>query len=100
MSKLPKNSNQIDSVQKDSKSVDDKNSSNSELINTLREKISKLSYEESLEKLEILLDQMKSERMPINELKQSFLEGSLYLEHCENLLDKVEQEVFHIELEK
>ncbi len=62
----------------------------------LRIQISKLSYEDALMKLDILLEKLKTESLLVEELKESFLEGNLYIEHCESLLNKVEQEVLEI----
>ena len=65
-------------------------------LDQLRIEIAKLSYEQALNKLDFLLDELKNESLLVEDLKRSFLKASLYLEHCENLLTKIEQEVIEI----
>ena len=65
-------------------------------LDNLSLEISELSYEQSLDKLDLLLDEIKNESLLVEDLKTSFLKASLYLHHCENLLKKLEQEVIEI----
>ena len=60
--------------------------------------IQELSYEESLEKLNILLSKLQNESLHVDDLKISYLQATLYLEHCENLLNTIEQEVVEIDI--
>ena len=62
--------------------------------------IQELSYEESLEKLNILLRKLQNESLHVDDLKISYLQATLYLEHCENLLNTIEQEVVEIEIDE
>ena len=62
--------------------------------------IQELSYEESLEKLNTLLSKLQNESLHVDDLKISYLKATLYLEHCENLLNTIEQEVVEIEIDK
>ena len=55
-----------------------------------------LSYEESLEKLNTLLSKLQNQSLHVDDLKTSYLQATLYLEHCENLLNTIEQEVVEI----
>ena len=60
-------------------------------------KVSKLSYEEALDKLDLILGKLQNETIPVEEMKISYLEAILYLDHCEKLLKTIEQEVVEIE---
>ena len=62
--------------------------------------IQELSYEESLEKLNTLLSKLQNESLHVDDLKISYLQATLYLEHCENLLKTIEQEVVEIEIDE
>ena len=62
--------------------------------------VSELSYEESLEKLNLLLSKLQNESLHVDDLKISYLQATLYLEHCENLLNTIEQEVVEIEIDE
>ena len=76
-----------------------KNAAKDKFLQELRKRISKLPYEESLKQLDLLLEQLKNESLPVQELQRAFLEGSLHIEHCAELLDQVEQEVMEINIE-
>ncbi|WP_269622174.1 exodeoxyribonuclease VII small subunit [Prochlorococcus marinus] len=60
-------------------------------------KLEKLSYEESLNKLDDILNKLQSENFIIEDLQQSYQEASLYLKHCEKLLSNIEQEIITID---
>ena len=62
--------------------------------------IQELSYEESLGKLNTLLSKLQNESLHVDDLKISYLQATLYLEHCENLLNTIEQEVVEIEIDE
>ena len=62
--------------------------------------IQELSYEESLEKLNTLLSKLQNESLHVDDLKISYLQATLYLEHCEKLLNTLEQEVVEIEIDE
>ena len=75
-------------------------SMNDENISKLRKEISNFSYEDSLSRLDLILEKLKNEKLLVDNLQNSFLEGMLYIEHCEKLLDKVEQEVLQINIDE
>ncbi len=62
-----------------------------------RKEVQKLSYEESLEKLEFLLNQLQDDSLPVNELKSEYVKGKIYLEHCEKLLQDIEQTIINLD---
>ena len=70
------------------------------IIQELPVHVSDLSYEESLEKLNTLLSKLQNESLNVDDLKISYLQATLYLEHCENLLNTIEQEVVEIEIDE
>ena len=70
------------------------------IIQELSLHVSELSYEESLEKLNILLSKLQNESLHVDDLKTSYLQATLYLEHCENLLNTIEQEVVEIAIDE
>ncbi|HGY5545949.1 MAG TPA: exodeoxyribonuclease VII small subunit, partial [Prochlorococcus sp.] len=44
-----------------------------------------------------LLVQLQNENVPVEELQGSYLHGKIYLEHCEALLNSVEQNVLQLD---
>ena len=70
------------------------------IIQELSAHVSELSYEESLEKLNTLLSKLQNESLHVDDLKISYLQATLYLEHCENLLNTIEQEVVEIAIDE
>ena len=65
-----------------------------------RQDAKSLSYEESLQALDILLAQLQNDSVPIEELQRHYLHGKVYLEHCEALLNTVEQSVLQLNADK
>ena len=61
--------------------------------NKLSLDLSKLSYEQSIQELDYILNQLQNESLLVEELQTNFLKANLYLEHCEKLLDNLEQEI-------
>ena len=59
--------------------------------------LEKLSYSESLKKLEFIIHELQSEDVSIDELKIKYLEGKKYLDHCKRLLCEIEEEVIFID---
>ncbi len=94
MEKNSTSKNTIKSLTRTSKK--DQKSKKDEFAESLRVEISQLSYEDSLNQLDILLAKLKDESLLVEDLQESFLQGSLYIKHCESLLDKAEQEVIEI----
>jgi exodeoxyribonuclease VII small subunit len=60
---------------------------------TWREDASKLSYEEALQALDVLLAQLQDDSVPLADLQRSHAHASIYLDRCELLLSQVEQSV-------
>ncbi len=69
-------------------------------ISDLSLQISKLSYEDSLKELDLILNQLQDETLLVEELQISYLKASLYLQHCELLLERIEQEVIQIDIKE
>ena len=67
-------------------------------LEKLRYEISGLSYQESLDKLDFILQKLQHDEVLVEDLQRQYLEGKLYLEHCESLLNKVQQEVIEMNL--
>ncbi len=65
----------------------------------LRKQTAKLTYEESLNKLDSLLEVLQSDSVHLEELYERYLQGKIYLEHCEELLQEVEQKVSELDAE-
>ena len=57
----------------------------------------KLSYEESLQALDLLLTELQSDAVPMRDLQRHYLRGQIYLEHCQSLLDEAEQTVIQLD---
>ncbi len=64
-----------------------------------QETIESLSYEESLQKLETILDQLRNDQIPIEKIQKYYLDGKRYLDHCESLLNNLEKSVTELDLE-
>ena len=65
-----------------------------------RYKVSQLSYEESLHSLDQILESLQSDEVSLSDIKTKYIEGSIYLEHCDKLLKEVEQEVENLDLDQ
>ena len=70
-----------------------------EYLQTLQEDIRKLSYEDSLNSLNELINKLKSETIAIENLQEDYMKGLIYLKHCELILSKVEQNIIEMDLE-
>ena len=60
---------------------------------TWREDASKLSYEEALQALDVLLGQLQDDSVPLADLQRNHARASIYLDRCDFLLNQVEQSV-------
>ena len=69
---------------------------NPKSIEILKKDINKLSYEESMSELEIILTNVQDENIPLDKIQINYIKGHLILEHCEKLLQCVEQEINEI----
>ena len=56
-----------------------------------------LSYEESLQALDLLLNQLQGDSVPMADLQRHYLQGQIYLEHCKSLLEAAEQTVIQLD---
>ena len=62
----------------------------------LKKKIKKLSYEESISELEIILTNVQDENISLDKIQRNYIKGHLLLKHCEELLQCVEQDINEI----
>ena len=69
---------------------------NKKNIEILKKNINKLSYEESISELEIILKNVQDENISLNKIQINYIKGHLLLKHCEDLLQIVEQEINEI----
>ena len=65
-------------------------------IETFKKYIEKLSYEESISALEIILNNIQDENISLDQIQINYIKGHLLLKHCEELLQFVEQEINEI----
>ena len=70
-----------------------------ERMKKFRDQVSKLNYEQSLSELDSVLSNLQSDSVPLDEIQEYYLQGNIYLEHCEKLLAKVEQKVVELDPE-
>ena len=69
------------------------NSNLSNLTSISRSECKKLSYEDSFHFLNLILEKLQDDKVPLDELQIMHSQGKIYLDHCLSLLNKVEQEV-------
>ena len=72
------------------------NTSLESLVKEWHKEVELLSYEKSLEALDVLLEALQNDSVPVEELQQHYLKGNNYLDHCENLLKTIEQDVIQL----
>ncbi len=72
------------------------NKSLSTQLKSWRKDAATLSYEESLTALDLLLEELQNDAVPLADLQQHYLRGQIYLERCEGLLLKAEQNVVQL----
>ena len=73
-----------------------KKGNNMENIEILKKDIKKLSYEESISELEIILTNVQAENISLDNIQNNYIKGHILLKHCEDLLQFVEQEINEI----
>ena len=56
-----------------------------------------LSYEESMQALDLLLADLQNDSVPLADLQQKVLHGEVYLNRCQSLLDSVEQSIVELD---
>ncbi len=69
---------------------------NKKNIEILNNDIKKLNYEESITQLETILKNVQDENISLDKIQINYIKGHLLLQHCEELLHFVEQEVNEI----
>ena len=69
---------------------------NKKNLEILKNDINKLSYEESISQLEKILKNVQDENISLDKIQINYIKGHLLLQHCEELLHFVEQEVNEI----
>ena len=65
-------------------------------VEILKKDIKKLSYEDSISELETILTNVQDENISLHKIQINYIKGQLLLEHCEDLLQFVEQEINEI----
>ena len=65
-------------------------------IEIFKKDIKKLSYEESISELETILTNVQDENISLDKIQNNYIKGHLLLQHCEELLQFVEQEINEI----
>ena len=65
-------------------------------LEAFKKDIKKLSYEESISALEIILANVQDENISLDKIQINYIKGHLLLKHCEELLQFVEQEINEI----
>tara|TARA_Y100001968_G_scaffold127359_1_gene116267 strand:+ start:427 stop:708 length:282 start_codon:yes stop_codon:yes gene_type:complete len=65
-------------------------------LEAFKKDIKKLSYEECISALEIILTNVQDENITLNQIKINYIKGHLLLEHCEKLLQFLEQDINEI----
>ena len=73
-----------------------KKDANMKSIEIFKKDIEKLSYEESISELEVILRNVQDENISLDKIKNNYIKGNLLLKHCEELLQFVEQEINEI----
>ena len=68
-------------------------------IQSWKQEIEALSYEESIEILESILINMQDDNISLDNIQHNYLKGNILLNHCQNLLETVEQEIHQISTE-
>ncbi len=70
---------------------------NPELIKELKREICSLNYEECLKALDLILEELQNENVPLEHMHKYYLKGKVCIEHCETLLDITEQEILELD---
>ena len=68
-------------------------------LDDFKDQVSRMNYEESLQQLDQLLNNLQDDNFPISELKLSYIKGNILLERCQMLLSTLEQEVSKLDVE-
>ena len=66
-------------------------------IETWRKDAERLSYEEAMQALDLLLAELQNDSVPLADLQQKVLHSEVYLNRCQSLLDSVEQSIVELD---
>ncbi len=69
------------------------------ILEATKKEAHSLTYQESLNELELLLVTLQDESIPVEEIHINYLKGKIYLERCEDLLKNAEDTVLEVNLE-
>ena len=62
-----------------------------------RKDAERLSYEEAIQALDLLLAELQNDSVPLADLQQKVLHGEVYLSRCQSLLDSVEKSIVELD---
>ena len=65
-------------------------------IEAFKKDIRKLSYEESISALDNILKNVQDENISLDKIQVNYIKGHILIEHCEEMLESVEQEINEI----
>ena len=68
-------------------------------LQKLQVDINKLSYEDSLNQLEVLMSELQSDDIALDDIQKYYIKANLFLAHCEKLLKGAAQEIIELNLE-
>tara|TARA_B100000029_G_C17379353_1_gene889068 strand:- start:385 stop:702 length:318 start_codon:yes stop_codon:yes gene_type:complete len=66
------------------------------MITQWKNEVASLSYDEALNALDLILEDLQHDNVPVEDLQKHYIRGNIYLNHCENLLKNIEQEVIQL----
>ena len=66
-------------------------------IEAWRKDAERLSYEEAMQALDLLLAELQNDSVPLGDLQQKVLHGEVYLSRCQSLLNSVEQSIVELD---
>ena len=66
-------------------------------IEAWRKDAERLTYEEAMQALDLLLAELQNDSVPLADLQQKVLHGEVYLSRCQSLLDSVEQAIVELD---
>ncbi len=69
-------------------------------LTQLIQKTNSLTYEASLKELDILLEKLQNDNVLVEDLQSYYLQANIYLRHCQNLLETIEQEVIELNIDQ
>ena len=69
-------------------------------IEVIKKEVSYLSYNESIDALDAILEKLQNGNVSVEDLELYYLRANLYLEHCENILKSIKQDVSILPIEK